>query len=254
MKAALFVLMATVAVMPGADLAPVPARLALSSQLAEIAEKIASESSPQADSTDLERVLTSMDNAAKGFRTAEANFTFDQYTKLVDEHDLQKGKLYFRRQGKDVEMAADFSEPKQYAIYSNGKAQLYNPKTDTVNEYKTEKNRSQVDAMLLLGFGGGGHSLLTNYGVAYAGTEKIDGVNTSKLELTPKSKEMLNNISKIVLWIDPARGISVQQQMLFPAGDYRMAKYTGIQLNRKVSDDAFKLKTTGKTKFISPNG
>lgn len=254
MKAALFVLMATVAVMPGADLAPVPARLALSSQLAEIAEKIASESSPQADSTDLERVLTSMDNAAKGFRTAEANFTFDQYTKLVDEHDLQKGKLYFRRQGKDVEMAADFSEPKQYAIYSNGKAQLYNPKTDTVNEYKTEKNRSQVDAMLLLGFGGGGHSLLTNYGVAYAGTEKIDGVNTSKLELTPKSKEMLNNISKIVLWIDPARGISVQQQMLFPGGDYRMAKYSNIQLDKKVSDDVFKLKTTGKTKFIPPNG
>lgn len=209
---------------------------------------------PQGDPAALDRVLTSMDNAAKGFHTAQADFTFDQYTKLVNDHDLQKGKLYFRRQGKDVEMAADFSEPKQYAIYSNGKAQLYNLKTDTVNQYKAEKSRAQVDAMLLLGFGGGGHSLLGDYGVAYAGTENIDGVNASKLELTPKSKEMLNNITKIVLWIDPARGISVQQQMLFPGGDYRMAKYSNIQLDKKVSDDVFKLKTTGKTKFIPPNG
>ena len=209
---------------------------------------------PDDNSAALERVLSSMDNAAKGFRTAEAKFTFDQYTKLVNEHDLQKGKLYFRRQGNDVEMAADFSDPKQYAIYSNGKAQLYNPKIDTVNEYKAEKNRSQVDAMLLLGFGGGGHNLLGSYDVAYAGTDDVSGVNAAKLELTPKSNEMRNNISKIVLWIDPARGISVQQQMFFPGGDYRMAKYSDIQLNRKVSDDVFKLKTTGKTKFISPNG
>jgi len=203
---------------------------------------------------DLERVLAAMDNAAKGFHTAEANFTFDQYTKLVDEHDLQKGKLYFRRQGTDVETAADFSEPKQYAIYSNGTAQLYNPKIDTVNQYKAEKNRAQVDAMLLLGFGGGGHSLLPNYDIVYAGTESINGTKADKLELTPKSKDMLKNITKIVLWIDPARGISVQQQMWFPGGEYRMAKYTDIQLNKKVSDEVFKLKTTGKTKFIPPNG
>lgn len=210
--------------------------------------------SAQSDSASLERVLTSMDNAAKGFRTAEANFTFDQYTKLVNDHDFQTGKLYFRRQGSNVEMAADFSEPKQYALYANGIAQLYNPKTDTVNQYKAEKSRTQVDAMLLLGFGGGGHSLLSNFDVAYAGTENVNGVNASKLELTPKSKEMLNNISKIVLWIDPVRGISVQQQMQFPGGDYRMAKYTDIQIKQKIPDDVFKLKTTGKTKFIPPNG
>jgi outer membrane lipoprotein-sorting protein len=208
---------------------------------------------PQVDSASLERVLTAMDNAAKGFHTAEANFAFDQYTKLVNETETQTGKLYFRRQGTDVEMAADFSDPKQYALYSNGKAQIYYPKIDTVNVYKADKNRSQVDAMLLLGFGGGGHSLLDTFDVAYAGTESIGGVKTDKLELTPKSKEMRNNISKIVLWIDPARGISLQQQMQFPGGDYRMAKYTDIQLNKKVSDDVFKLKTTTKTKFIPPN-
>jgi hypothetical protein len=33
-----------------------------------------------------------------------------------------------------------------------------------------------------------------------------------------------------------------------------LAKYSEIQLNQKLPDGAFKLKTTGKTKFLSPQG
>lgn len=202
----------------------------------------------------LEHVLSAMDASAKSFHTAEANFTFDQYTKVVNDTDTQKGKLYFRRQGKDVEMAADFSVPQQYVIYSNGKAQLYNPRIDTVNVYQADKNRAQVEAFVLLGFGGGGHDLLSTYDVQYQGTEKVNGINAEKLELTPKSKALSNSISKIILWIDPAGGISLQQQMFFPGGDYRMAKYSDIQVNQKLPDSAFKLKTTAKTKVIPPPG
>ena len=202
----------------------------------------------------LDHVLTAMDASAKGFHTAQANFVFDQYTKVVNDTDTQKGKLYFRRQGKEVEMAADFSVPQQYAFYSNGKAQLYNPRTDTVNVYQADKNRAQVEAFVLLGFGGGGHDLLATYDVQYQGTETANGVKAEKLELTPISKALGNSISKIILWIDPADGMSVQQQMFFPGGDYRLAKYSDIQVNQKLPENAFKLKTTGKTKVVSPQG
>jgi outer membrane lipoprotein-sorting protein len=63
-----------------------------------------------------------------------------------------------------------------------------------------------------------------------------------------------NNIARIWLWIDPARGISVQQQFFQPDGDYRLAKYSNIKINQKLPDDVFKLKTTKKTKFVSPQG
>jgi hypothetical protein len=46
----------------------------------------------------------------------------------------------------------------------------------------------------------------------------------------------------------------VQQQFFEPSGDYRMAKYSDIQINQKLPDNAFKLKTTGKTKFVSAQG
>ena len=82
----------------------------------------------------------------------------------------------------------------------------------------------------------------------------VNGIETEKLELIPKSARLKNNIARILLWIDPARGISVQQQFFEPSGDYRMAKYSDIQINQKLPDNAFKLKTTGKTKFISAQG
>jgi outer membrane lipoprotein-sorting protein len=63
-----------------------------------------------------------------------------------------------------------------------------------------------------------------------------------------------NNIARILLWIDPSRGISLQQQFFEPGGDYRLAKYSEIQINEKLPDSAFKLKTTGKTKFLPPQG
>jgi outer membrane lipoprotein-sorting protein len=58
----------------------------------------------------------------------------------------------------------------------------------------------------------------------------------------------------IMLWVDPSRGVSVQQQVFQSGGDYRLAKYSNIQLNQRVSDNDFKLHTSGKTKYVSPNG
>ena len=50
-----------------------------------------------------------MDKAAADFKTAQTDFAWDQYQKVVDEHDLQKGTMYFRRQNDEVQMAADIT-------------------------------------------------------------------------------------------------------------------------------------------------
>ena len=210
---------------------------------------------PQGGAAGLDRVLTQMDTAAKNFRSTEASFVWDQYQKVIDETDTQKGKIYFRRQDKDTQMAADILEPdRKSVLYSNGKVQVYQPKIDQVTEYNPGKNRSDLESFLVLGFGGSGHELLKSYDVQYLGSETANGAEAAKLELIPKSTRVRNNIAKILLWIDPARGVSVQQQFFEPSGDYRLAKYSEIQINQKLPDNAFKLKTTGKTKFISPQG
>jgi outer membrane lipoprotein-sorting protein len=210
---------------------------------------------PQANPAGLDRVLNQMDAAARNFRSTEASFVWDQYQKVINDTDSQKGKIYFRRQGRETQMAADITDPdRKYVLYSNGKVQVYQPKIDQVTEYSPGKNRSDLESYLVLGFGGGGHELLNSYEVKYLGTETANGTEAAKLELIPKSPRVRNVIARILLWIDPARGISVQQQFFEPSGDYRLAKYFDIQINQKVPDSAFKLKTTGKTRFVSTQG
>jgi outer membrane lipoprotein-sorting protein len=203
----------------------------------------------------LESVLNQMDAAAKKFQSTQADVVWDQYQKVINDTDTEKGKIYFRRAGGEVQMAVDFAEPdKKYVVYSSGKVQVYQPTIDQINEYSPGKNKGDVESYLVLGFGGGGHDLLKSYDIKYLGSETVGAVSAARLELVPKSVHLRNNIAKIVLWIDPARGVSVQQQLFEPSGDYHLSKYSNIQIDQKIPDSVFKIKTTSKTKVVSPQG
>jgi outer membrane lipoprotein-sorting protein len=210
----------------------------------------------QSSDAQLDRVLTQMDSAAANFRSLEANFVWDQYTlKPIEDVDTQKGKIYFHRQGNETLMAADITDPHaKYILFADGRVQMYDPKIDQVTVYNAGKNRADVESFLVLGFGGRGHDLSKSYDVKYQGAEKIDGADTAKLELIPKSEKLRNNIARILLWVDSARGISLQQQLFDGSGNYRLARYTAIQMNQKLPDGVFKLKTTGKTTVLKPQG
>lgn len=200
----------------------------------------------------LESVLNLMDRMEAGFRSAEASFVWDQYTKVVDETDTQKGKIYFRRSGKEVQMAADIKEPASDAkdvLFSGGKIQVYQRRSNHLDIYSTEKNQEEFESFLLLGFGSGGHEMMKSFDVNYLGKDKLpDGTLTAKLELVPKSDKIRNNFDHFVLWID-ARGISVQQQ-IFSISDYKLAKYSNIKLNEKLPNNAFTLKTNSSTETV----
>ncbi len=208
-----------------------------------------------AQARNLESVLDAMDKAAANFHNAQCDFVADTYQKVVDDHDLQKGTMYFRRQGTDMEMAADFISPdKKYVLFSNGVVSYYQPSIDQVTEYSAGKNKAAFESFLVLGFGGRGHDLTNSYDVSYGGSEQVEGINAAKLVLTPKSPRVRNMFQTITLWIDPARGVTVQQRFDEPSGDYRITKYSNIQINHKIAGDVFKLKTTGHTKVVKPNG
>ncbi len=207
------------------------------------------------DSNELQRVLSQMDQTAASFRTAQAGFVWDQYQKVVDDHDVQKGTVYFRRTGNEIQMAADIREPAlKYVIFSEGKVQFYQPSIDQVTTFNTSKDRGAVESFMVLGFGGSGKDMLKSFDVKYIDAEKLNGIDTAKLELVPKSVKGRNMFDHIWLWVDTSRGVSVQQQLFEPSGDYRVAKYSDIQLNQKIPDSVFKLKITSKTKFVSPQG
>ena len=217
------------------------------------------------DAASLESVLKKMDAVSANFRSAQAEFEWDNYQRVIDEIvDVQKGTIYYRRSGKDVEMIANVKmagasasslkpEPK-YVLFSEGKVRMYEPKIDRVTVYDLGKEKADLESYVVLGFGGSGQDLQKAFDVTYEGTENVNGVNAAKLQLIPKSERVKKTYNKMVLWIDADKGVGVQQEFLTPQGDYRLCKYTSIKMNEKISDEVFKLKTTGKTQTISPRG
>jgi len=206
---------------------------------------------------DLQRVVAQMDHTAANFHTTQARFIWTQYNSVVNEiSDIEKGTVYFRRAGKELQMAADINDPPppKYVLFTGSKVQVYQPKIDQVTQYETGKDRATFESFLVLGFGGSGQDMLKSFDVSYQGTENLGGLDTAKLELVPKSEKARNTFNRIWLWIDPARGVSVRQKLFAPEGDYRLADYSDIKLNEKIPDNVFKLKTTGKTKVLAPKG
>ena len=207
----------------------------------------------------LESVLKKMDTTADSFRTAQASFAWDQYTKVVDDHSEQDGTIYFRKGGKGTEMYADVVDKKtgqtqKSVLFSEGKVRLYETKVDRVTVYDSGKNKAEFESFLLLGFGGRGHDLLKSYDVKFGGEETVEGIKSARLDLVPKLKKTQKMFDRIQLWIDEARGVSVQQKFEESSGDYRLAKYANIKLNEKIADDTFKLKTGPHTQTVTPQG
>ena len=229
----------------------------ISSQAASSEQAAAQQDQSRPNSDELQHVIAQMDRTAANFRTTQANFVWTQYTAVVNDiTDTQKGTVYFRRTGNQVEMMADINDPAppKYVLYIGSKIQVYQPKIDQVTQYDTGKDRATFESFLILGFGGSGQEMLKSFDVRYLANENVGGIDAAKLDLVPKSEKARNTFNHIWLWIDPARGVCVQQKLFASDGDYRLAQYSEIRPNQKIPDNEFKLKTGSKTKFLSPKG
>ena len=163
---------------------------------------------------------------------------------MIDEIiDVQTGTIYYRRAGKDIEMMADVKKwPAPALIHLKARAEIcavqwrqdtdVPAQADQVTIYVPGKNNADFESYLVLGFGGSGQDLLKVVRRDLSGRTS-SGVNAAKLQLVPKSEKVRNTYNKILLWIDPDKGISVQQQFFTPQGDYRLAKYSRHSGQRK---------------------
>lgn len=202
---------------------------------------------------DLNSVLAKMNANSANFQTAQADVEFETYQKVVDEKDTQTGHIYFRRNRNGVEAALDLTSPApKKIIYKDEKVFIYDKKIDQVTERDVGKNKAEVEAFLSLGFGASGNDLKKSYDVTLDGWETVEGVKTAKLALVPKNENTRRTYNKILLWIDPDRDVLMQQQFFEPSGDYRITRYSKMNLKSKIPDKVFQLKTTGNTKTIKP--
>lgn len=196
----------------------------------------------------LDQVLREMDAASLKFQSAEADFRWDLYERVVKETTTQTGAIYFKKQGTTTVMGAKIVSPSIKIIeFRNGVVRLFDPGTDHLTVVDATKNKAQFESFLTVGFGGSGKDLARAWTISDLGDEVIDGVQTAKLDLVAKDPAVRNNCTHMTIWVDPARGVQLKQSIYMPSGDYRTAVYANIKDNQKVDEKPYQIKINGKT-------
>jgi outer membrane lipoprotein-sorting protein len=200
----------------------------------------------------LDYVLTMMDRSAEDFRSLTAALDHVKYTAVVKDTSTESGEIYVR---KDSKLRIDFISPDPRTIIRNGdNLYIYTPKINRVEEYNIGKNRALADQYLALGFGTRTESLKKSYTVSLAGEEELDGHKMALVELVPRSDEVRKQVTKIVMWVDEASWLPVQQKFLEAgSGDYFLSRYRNVMKNLKIGDGKFKADWPKGTKIEKPH-
>ena len=200
-----------------------------------------------------EKVLRRLDEAAKNFRSTQADFQFDSVeTDPISEDDVQKGAVFYERTGSAFQMATHIREfngkpvPKVY-VYSGGAVKLYEP---LINQVTTITKASQYESWFMLGFGASGKDLEQKWEIKYLGPEMLDGVRTEKLELVARDATVRKNIPKVTIWVDTERAVSLKQVFDEGPGQYRVCFYFNIKTNQPLPAEAFTFKTDKQTVLV----
>ncbi len=211
-------------------------------------------SNAYAQDPQLAKVLAQMDASAARFQSASARFTWDQLTAVVQEHDVQKGTIAFRRGSTGTAMVAhveteDGQPAPKDVLFRNGELQLYQPGLKQETLLHAGANREQFESFATLGFGGSGRDLQANWNVTYEGADTVDGVAVAKLSLQPKHPAAGDMFTRIEIFLDPATDTSRRQIFYNAAGDTRTATYSDIKLNA-VPESAFTLNIPKGTQVV----
>src|SRR6266536_1289781 len=190
----------------------------------------------------LQAVWTRMDAAATRFKGMRADIHRVARLEVIKEDTVENGKIAVRRPNpKDLRMLILIDPPNQKKVLiASNKVEIYYPKMNTVQEYELGKSVPLKDQLLSLSFGNTSKELLNAYSVTLGPSETVGGQNTTRLDLVPKDKELLKHYPKIQLWISDETGVTVQQKLNEPGGDFNQATYSNIQLTN-VSDSDVKL-------------
>jgi outer membrane lipoprotein-sorting protein len=198
----------------------------------------------------LDQVLDRMEAAGRQFRTLEADIERTKVTVIVDDHSTDYGKVYFARRGDASRIRLSITRPSQQELLvDEGKARLYFPRINQVQEYDLGENQDKAE-FLVIGFGASNASLREYYDVTLAGEETVDGVPTSVLDLKPRSTEVSAMFSTIRLWVDQERWVPVQSRLTEVGGDYLIVKFSNIRTNGRIPESTFELRLPRDVQII----
>ncbi len=205
----------------------------------------------------LNEVLTRIDQASSKFRALRAGLHEIEHTDVLDDTTTKDGTVKMVKNGKDkFALLAEFTGKDQMTLHLSGHlAEIYYPKANTKEEYDTSKAVKSIDQYLFVGFGTSVAELKKAYSVSLGGAETINGIPTTRLELTPISREAKNFFRKIELWFPDGKAYPMQEKIITSDG-YKLFQYSNQQITLTTDPPPpasdFELHTPAGVKVITP--
>ena len=191
--------------------------------------------------TDLTQILSDMNAESKKLATVSANLEYTKVTVLVDDKSTESGQLFLRK-GKTMEIRINIQKPDQkILLFRKNKGEFYLPKINQIQEYDLEQKSALVQGFLVLGFGSDTNELKKSYSIKYLKEEDLQDDTTVLLELVPRKGNLAAQITKIQMWVSEESWLPLQQKFFESGGDYLIARYSGVKVNRPLPNSTFQL-------------
>jgi len=202
----------------------------------------------------LDDILNKLDHAAQSFRGMTADLKQTAHTAVINEDNVESGTIRMKRaRPGETRMLVEFREPDPKMVQLQGQTlDIYLPKIKTVQEYSLGKNSNLLEQFLLLGFGTTRKDLSAANEIRLGGAETLNGRSAVRLILTPKSKEVLQRVQKIELWLDPQTGFPLQHKIHQAGGDYQLFVFENVRMRPDLSDSDLHLKLPRDVKIEKP--
>ena len=208
----------------------------------------------QADQPEkLESVLKRMGKASGTFESFAADITTQKYTAILEEFDPpERGQFLYKRDDDGSALIRwEITDPaEKITTVRNDELLIYQPKIKSANRFKLGKNKDKAE-YLALGLGQSPSDLEQTYNISYKGSEIVNGVACSVLELKPKDPKVSSIFSIITVWIRDDTGVSAQLKLQEPYQDYLLVNFSNEILNKKINDSTFKQKLPGDVEVLN---
>ena len=202
---------------------------------------------------DLKEILARMNDAAKRLKTLSADLEYTKVTVLVNDKSTEEGRLYFHK-SKTPEIMIEMEKPEAKSIlFKKNKGEIYLPKINQIQEYDLGQRSGLVQQFLLLGFGSETGELMKSYSVKFLREEELEGDTTAVLELVPRKDGIAAQLTKVEIWISEESWLPMQQKFYEPGGDYLIAHYTSVKVNRKLPSSTFEIHPAPGAKRLQMN-
>jgi outer membrane lipoprotein-sorting protein len=202
----------------------------------------------------IEDILKRMDAASKTFQSFTAKLKQVEYTDVLHETSESSGEIRVKRSKNGMTAVVIFTAPESKMMHFAGRnAEIYYPKAKTLEIYDVGKYQGAMDRWIALGFGTSGAELRKDYDIKLGAPQKLNGVDTTVLELTPRSAEVQKLATRIDMWITEGKYYPAQVKALQPSKNYLLLIYSDVKINPPLTNADFELKLPPDVRKIHPS-